>query len=70
MTRAEHVAFAKKRAHGYLARGDVKEAVTSMMSDLEKHPETQMGDVLVQLGFLAMLNNDIEGARRYIDGFN
>ena len=37
MTRDEHLDWAKKRALAYLP--DTKEALTSMMSDVAKHPE-------------------------------
>lgn len=71
MTRAEHLAWCKKRAHEYLARGDVTNAVASMMSDLDKHPETKVNNpMLGMLGILAAQNGDVSEARRYIDGFN
>lgn len=70
MTRQAHLDWCKKRAHEYLARGDVQNAVTSMMSDLEKHPETAVkSPVLNMLGIMAAQGGVTE-ARRYIDGFN
>lgn len=39
-TRAEHVAFSKRRALQYLDRGDIEGAMTSFISDLGDHPET------------------------------
>jgi hypothetical protein len=71
MDRKSHLAWCKKRAHEYLARGDIKNAVTSMMSDLSKHPETAIkGTTLPMLGILAAQSNDVAQARRFIDGFN
>lgn len=71
MTRAEHLEWCKKRAHEYLDKGDVVNAVASMMSDLEKHPETSVkSPVLGMLGIMAATKNDVREARRYIDGFN
>jgi hypothetical protein len=72
MTRAEHLAWCKKRAHEYLDQGDITQAVTSMLSDLGKHPETAVrpGSPLNQLGLLACMSGDQREAARFIDGFN
>lgn len=71
MTRQQHLEWCKKRAHEYLARGDLKNAVASMMSDLEKHPETAVkSPALGMLGIMAAASNDEREVRRYIDGFN
>lgn len=72
MTRVEHLQWCKKRAHEYLDRGDLVNAVASMMSDLDKHEETKFGpsSVLSQLGIVAAMSNDPREVRRYIDGFN
>jgi hypothetical protein len=71
-TRAEHLAFCKKRAHEYLARGEVVNAVTSMLSDMSKHPETEIAckGALGMLAVSTIMSGSIEDARRYIDGFN
>lgn len=72
MTRTEHLEWCKKRANEYLDRGDVPNAVASMLSDLSKHDGTKLapGSILTQLGMMTAMNNDIDGARRFIDGFN
>jgi hypothetical protein len=72
MTRGEHLVWCKTRALEYLDAGDVPNAVTSMMSDLDKHPETKLqpGSILVMLGMQAIMNNDAAAARRFIMGFN
>lgn len=72
MTRSEHMDWCKKRALEYLDRGDISNAVTSMMSDLQKHPETKLrdGSPLTMLGMMAIMNEDNAGARRFIEGFN
>lgn len=68
--RQSHLEWCKKRAHEYLDRGDVQNAVASMMSDLEKHPETAIkSPALHMLGIMAAQGGILE-ARRYIDGFN
>jgi len=72
MTRQEHLDWCKKRALEYLDHGDVSNAIASMMSDLNKHPETEIGSgsILTQLGLRAAMSNDVNEARRYIVGFN
>lgn len=71
MTRQEHLDWCKKRALEYLDRGDVVNAVTSMMSDMQKHPETKFGSgVLNALGLRAAASYNVDTARRYIEGFN
>jgi len=69
-TRDEHLAWCKRDALAYLERGQLQEAVTAMLSDLDQHPETR-GDnpYLTMLGMQAILNGDIETCRRFIEGF-
>ena len=71
-TRDEYLKVCKDRAHEYLARGDVSNAVTSMLSDLSQHPETKLPDQhpMFQFGMMAIMNNSVEDARRLIDGFH
>lgn len=73
-TRAEHLVFCKQRALEYVASGNLLEAVTSMMSDLTKHPETaNTGGALDALGLLACQQaqqGDRDAVIRYIKGFN
>lgn len=69
-SREEHLTWAKERANEYLSTGDVKNAIASMMSDLQKHEETKLtGYILPMLGLQAAASNDVEEARRYINGF-
>lgn len=71
MTRDEHMAWCKKRANEYLDSGDVTNAVTSMMSDLTKHHETEglVKGPLGMLGMMAAASGDPREASRYINGF-
>ena len=48
-TRAEHLAWCKRRAMEYVDAGDLSNAVASMGSDLSKHPETRANDILMML---------------------
>lgn len=72
MNRQSHLEWCKKRAHEYLAKGDVQNAITSMLSDLSKHPETEGSStgVLAQLGMITAMSGNVADARRFIDGFN
>ncbi len=72
MTRVEHMNWCKKRALEYLDKGDVSNAITSMMSDMNKHDETNLEPthVLTLLGLRAAMSGDPQEARRYIEGFN
>ena len=69
-SRSEHLAWCKRRALEYLDAGDVMNAVTSMASDLGKHPEIGCNAALMQLGMLYIMQRDTDGARRWIEGFN
>ena len=71
-TRAEHMEWCKQRAHEYCDRNDAKNAMASMLSDLEKHPETA-GHIGSQVAIMLMLGGDLgdtKNARKFIDGFN
>jgi hypothetical protein len=71
MTRDEHLAWAKRRALLYLDRGDLKEAFTSMGSDLSKHPElAKIGEMMFPVGMLYVMNRDARQLRSWIEGFN
>lgn len=73
----EHLAWCKQRAREYLRAGDLLNAVTSMMSDLDKHPETRKhcgrdSPTLAPLGIVAALRaqeGDYDFVERYIEGF-
>ena len=70
-TREEHMTWCKKRAHEYLDTGDAKNAVTSMMSDLNKHEGTRsVAEATAMLGMMAAMEGTVEAARRFVDGFN
>ena len=72
MTRAEHLEWCKQRARDYLARRDIANAVTSMLSDLSKHPETKKSSEgpLAVLGIMTIQQGNLEAAKRFIEGFN
>lgn len=74
-TRAEHIAWCKERAHEYVRQGDLVNAVASMASDMDQHPETAstatgaIATLTVMAGLQAA-QGDHEAVIRYIDGFN
>lgn len=71
-TRAEHLAWCKRRALEYCDMNDVNQAFASIGSDLGKHPETanhagiQIGMMMLMCGHL----NTPEQMRKFIEGFN
>ncbi|HYX83240.1 MAG TPA: hypothetical protein VE714_12650 [Gemmatimonadales bacterium] len=73
MTRTEHLAWCKARAIQELEFSrDPKQGVISMLSDLEKHPETAnhvRGKLGVMLLLAGRLNTERE-VRDFINGFN
>ena len=72
-TREEYLKRCKEVAMKYVAKGDYNSAVTSMLSDLGKHPETKASadGVLAQLGMLELIRGPTrESITRYIEGFN
>jgi hypothetical protein len=72
MTRQEHLQWAKDRALEYLASGDRTGALSSMHSDLAKHPELANHSGLGLGAMLAMgghMRTDAD-VRDWITGFN
>ncbi len=72
MDRHEHLAWCKKRALELVDLGDTNQALTSMMSDLEEHPDTasHAGITLTAVMMMAGQLGTPEKARKHIQGFN
>ena len=70
-TREEHLKWCKERANEYLARGDISNGITSMLSDLDKHPETKTigGWPVSMLGMLTIMGGDLAAAKCFVEGF-
>lgn len=69
-TRDEHLEWCKERARKYLDRGEIANAIASMLSDLKQHPDfVGIADKIGPLGLLNAIQNDLDGARRFVDGF-
>lgn len=69
MTRNEYVTWCKERATEYVKRGDLTNALASMMSDMSKREDTKPPDVLFMLGAMEV-QNGAAAVQRFIDGFN
>ena len=72
MNRVEHLEWCKQRALEYVEIGDLDNAVTSMLSDLTKHPKTA-DHVGIRLGMMMLiagqLSTEIQ-VKNFITGFN
>ena len=71
-SRAEHLAWCKRRALEYCDMGDVNQAFASMASDLGKHPKTA-NHAAIELGMMLLLSGHLSSPnemRRFIEGFN
>ena len=72
MERKEHLEWAKKRAIEYAKEGDRSGAYSSLVSDLQKHPDLsnhagiELGMMLMMTGKLVTQNEMVE----FINGFN
>jgi hypothetical protein len=70
-TRDEHLAWCKQRALEYADMGDVSQAMASLGSDLNKHPETKGHagmELMMVLAVSGHLNSPGE-LRKFIEGF-
>ena len=71
-TRAEHLEWCKQRAREYCESGDALVALTSLLKNLSKHPETA-NHIGIQLALMlhAVGNSNNKAAvLRHIDGYN
>jgi hypothetical protein len=68
-TRAEHIAWCEQRALEYLDQDDAASAIASMISDMNKHPETGIRPPLGVIGIVEATSGDIAKVRRWIEGF-
>jgi hypothetical protein len=72
MNRTEHLKWCKDRALEYVEAGELTEAFTSMISDLQKHPETEK-HAGMQLGMGLLFSGHLDSAsemKKFIEGFN
>jgi len=72
MNRSEHIAWSKKRAIEFVDKDDLPQAYLSIVSDLQKHPET-MAHVGIDMGMMLVISGNLKEPhemRNFIDGFN
>ena len=72
MNRTEHLTWCKTRAIEYVNRGDAKNALASMFSDLNKHPDTE-NHAGTELGMMLKMTGQLDSVgevRKFINGFN
>ncbi len=71
-TREEHLKWCKQRALELIDSGDWHQGLASMLSDINKHPETQghpAAGLAAMLMFAGQLN-DTKSVREFVLGFN
>ena len=71
-SRAEHLAWCKRRALEYCDIGDINQAFASMGSDLGNHPETA-NHAAIQLGMMMLMGGHLRSPmqmRKFIEGIN
>jgi hypothetical protein len=69
-TREEHIEHCKRQAREYLEEWDIPNAITVMLSELGKHPETRAaGASMALMGMYYITEHDMDGAKRFIEGF-
>ena len=74
MDRAEHLQWCKDRALEYVNAGQLDQALTSILSDLGKHPETE-GSLKSRapLGMMMLITGELSTKHemaKFINGFN
>ena len=72
ITKEEHIKWCKERANREIDfYKDPKQGLISMMSDLEKHPETRnhSGIKIAALMLFSGQIRTVEEAKKFIDGF-
>ena len=72
MTREEHLQWCKDRANELIKSGDIDQGITSMMSDIRKHPETD-SEACVGLCMMMLMSGQLKTEREaedFINGFN
>ncbi|MHC4054117.1 hypothetical protein [Bradyrhizobium sp. 25ACV] len=69
LTREEHLKRSKKAALALLSAGRMREAVSSMMTDIVKCPSSALPHEIHAFGICAAAAGDTKAVREYIEGF-
>lgn len=75
MERAEYLQWAKDRALAYVDKGELGEAMKSMLSDMNEREDTKFKGsatlgALMHLAIMHVQNHDVREMRRWVEGFN
>ena len=68
MPRDKYVERCKQRALDYLDRGDLRNAVDSLVSNMNARPDCELPSYLATLGASLLTANDAPGWRTLIEG--
>ncbi len=68
MPRDKYVERCKQRAFDYLDQGDLRNAVTSFVSNMSARPDCELPHYMAALGVALLMSNDALGWRALIEG--
>jgi hypothetical protein len=71
MNRTEHIEWCKERALEYIDRDDPRNAMASLISDMQKHEETMSHpglEMMMQMHIGGLLETPAQ-MRKFIEGF-
>ena len=68
-SREDHLAWAKDLAMQDLRAGNLQDACATMVGRLNEHPETKCADALAMIGMMYVMQYDVAGMKRWIEGF-
>jgi len=69
MNRAEHLQWCKDRALEHINNGDINQGITSMMSNIRKHPETD-SEAYASLCMMMLMGNQLSTKQAAVDFIN
>jgi hypothetical protein len=67
--RDKYVERCKQRAFDYLDRGDLKNAVSSFVNDMDARPDCELPHHLAALGVVLWMSKDVQGWKALIEEF-
>jgi hypothetical protein len=68
--RDKYVERCKQRAFDYLDRGDLKNAVSSFVNNMDARPDCELPHHLAALGVVLWMGRDVQGWKALIQDFN
>jgi hypothetical protein len=67
--RDKYVERCKQRAFDYLDRGDLKNAVSSFVNNMDARPDCELPNHLAALGVVLWMGKDVQGWKALIEDF-